>query len=45
MYGENPFDVAYIVRRRVNDRPGGKDSVGDLWDPNYKPEEFKPTRR
>jgi len=30
--------------RRVNDIPGGKDTVANLWDGNYV-EEFKPTRR
>ncbi|KAF9050733.1 hypothetical protein BDZ89DRAFT_977618 [Hymenopellis radicata] len=31
--------------RRVRTEPGGKSSVGSLWDTDVPPEEFKPTRR
>jgi len=31
--------------RRVRSTPGGKDSIGSLWDDTHTAEEFKPTRR
>jgi len=41
---DEPYRPEFKPSRRVNDIPGGKDNVANLWDGNYV-DEFKPTRR